>query len=68
VEHVLHPIGGIEDASNHAAARSCERAEEHRLPFLLDELSLTEKCVFADGSFVERPGIFREAQCRISPE
>ena len=65
---MLHAICGIEDAGHHAAAGSFERAEEHRLALLLDEFRLAEKRVFADGAFVESPGVFREAERGISPE
>src|ERR1035441_3190930 len=59
-EHVLHPIGGIEDAGHHSAARAIERAQELGLAFFVDEVGLFEKGGVIDGVFVESPGVLRD--------
>ena len=61
-EHVLHAIGGIEDAGHHAAARAIERAEEHGLALFVSEVGLFEKGLVIDGVLVERPGVLGHAE------
>ena len=64
VEHVLHPIGGVENTGHYAAPRTVERAEEHGFALTLDHVGLLEKRIVIDGTFVERPGILSHAQRR----
>ena len=61
-EHVLHAVGGVEDAGHYAAACAIERAEEHRLALFVSEVGLFEKGVVIDGVFVERPGVLGHAK------
>ena len=67
-EHVLHAVGGIEDAGHHAAARAVERAEEHGLALFVGEVRLLEEGVAIDGVLVQRPGVLRHPQRGIGAE
>ena len=61
-EHVLHAVGGIEDAGHDPAACAIERAEELGLALFVNEIGLFEKGGVIDGVLVERPGVFGHAK------
>ena len=61
-EHVLHPVGGVEDAGAQALRSFFQRVEEHALAVFMIAVALRQKRLVVEHFFVERPGIFRQAQ------
>ena len=68
VEHVLHAVGGIEYAGDYAAACVVERAEIHGFALGLYQFCLAEEVVVSNRSVIERPGIFGQAESRVSSQ
>ena len=53
----------------HRALRSFfQRVEEHALAVFVIAVALRQKCIVVEHFFVQRPGIFREAECGVRAE
>ncbi len=66
-EHVLDPVGAVEDADDGATALPLERGKEHRLALTIDVIRLLEKRRVARDRFIERPRVFGETEGRYAP-
>ena len=66
-EHVLHAVGGIEDAGAEALLRFVERVEQHLLAVFVITVGLRQKSVVVEHVLVERPSVFREAKRGNAP-
>ena len=67
-EHVLHAVGGVEDAGAQALLRFLERVEQHALAIVVIGVALREEGVVVENMFVQGPGVFGEAERRVGPE
>ena len=62
VTHVLHTVRRVEDARDHALPGVVERAEEHGLALVLDQLRLLQETGLIDRAFVQRPRVLGHAE------
>ena len=67
-EHVLHAVGGVEDAGAKALLCFFQRVEQHALAVIVVGITLSEECVIVKDLLVERPGIFGEAKRGVRSE
>ena len=67
-KHVLHAVGGVEHADADAPAGFVQGVEEHALALVVDQVALPQEGLVVQDAFVQRPGIFRQAQRGIGPQ
>ena len=59
-EHVLHAVGGVEDAGAQALRSFFQRVKKHALAVFMIAVALRQKCLVVEHFFVQRPGILRQ--------
>ena len=57
-EHVLHAVGGVEDAGAEALFSFFESIEEHLLAIVVVGITLREERIVIQNFLVQRPGVF----------
>ena len=66
-EHVLHAVGGVEDAGAQALRSFFQRVKEHALAIFVIGVTLRQERLVIEHFFVESPGIFREPEVAYGP-
>ena len=63
-EHVLNPVGSIEDAHDQPLADPLKGIKKHLPSFVVDLVCLLQESVFAEGAVCEGGRIFGKSECR----
>ena len=63
-EHVLDPIGRVEDTDERSALETVECSKQHRSPLIVDVVGLAQKRRLARDPLVEGPRVLGQAQRR----
>jgi len=68
VEHVLHPVGGVEHHRHDPLAGLADAVEEQRLALVVNQPRLLEEPLLVEHPLVQGPGVLGEPERREAAE